>query len=79
MRKKALKKHHPNRREAIKYLRENHQYNHYGNGNGTTTYLNFMKHLLFATPYRNEEYKKDFGRFTNSFLRSITRPQKGEE
>lgn len=70
MRKKRIKQLYPERRHALKYLKENHTFNHYVNNNGSTTYLNFMKHLLFYTPYKNMEYKKDFDRFTNKMLKS---------
>lgn len=71
MRKKALKKMYPNRRFLLEQNRKNGNFRGYVNNNGSTTYLNFVKHFLFNIPYVNEEYRKDFARYTNEMYRKM--------
>lgn len=78
MRKKALKKKYPNRGFLIKQNRENFQLRDYTYSNGAVTQLNFVKHFLFNKPYINEEYKKDFFRYTNELYKRIMDRKKDE-
>lgn len=79
MRKKRLKALWPNRGFLIRQNRKHGQLKEFVNPNGSITYLNFVKHFLFGTTYKKEEYKKEFARYTNQMYNKIMSSQEGEK
>lgn len=79
MRKKALKKLYPNRGFLLKQNRDNFSLKEFVHNNGAVTYLNFVKHFLFNIPYKNEEYKKDFARYTNEMYKRVNKRMEGNK
>lgn len=78
MRKTALKKLYPNRGFLIEQNRKNGVLREYKDYAGAVTYLNFVKHFLFNLPYVNENYKKDFARYTNKMYKRMNK-EEGEK
>lgn len=72
MRKTRLKADYPDRRYLLKESRDglkNHR--QFVHKNGSVTNLNFNKRLLFGIPYKDDDFQKDFLRYTNSVFNRV--------
>ena len=69
MRKKALKKLHPNRHRIIHILRENDDLHRMIDFNGNEIVLNLRKHFYYGIPYKNPEYQMELERHRDDLIK----------